>query len=60
MRIGLTARGNTIEEIISQARSAEAEGFTSLWFASMTLGDPLVALATAGRATPIWLSPPVW
>jgi F420-dependent oxidoreductase-like protein len=51
VRIGLTARGDTVEEIVSLARSAEADGFTSLWFASITLGDPLVALAIAGRET---------
>jgi F420-dependent oxidoreductase-like protein len=51
MRIGLTARGTTIEDLIAQALLREAEGFSSLWFASITQGDPLVAMALVGRAT---------
>jgi F420-dependent oxidoreductase-like protein len=51
MRIGLSAKGNTIDEIIDQARRAEADGFTSLWFGSPIMGDPLVAMAIAGRET---------
>ena len=30
---------------------AEADGFSSLWYASGVTGDPLVAMAIAGRAT---------
>jgi len=31
--------------------AAEADGFASLWYASAVAGDPLVAIALAGRAT---------
>ena len=51
MRIGLTGGGSTPERIIEQAQQAEADGFHSLWYASGVLGDPLVAMALAGRAT---------
>ena len=51
MRIGLTARGSTVEEIVEHAQWAEAQGFSSVWYASVTAGDPLVAMALAGRAT---------
>jgi len=51
MRIGLTGGGATADRIIQQAVDAEADGFTSLWYASAVFGDPLVAMALAGRAT---------
>ncbi len=51
MRIGLGAGAPTIERIIEQAEEAEAAGFTSLWLPSAVLGDPLTAIAVAGRAT---------
>jgi F420-dependent oxidoreductase-like protein len=51
MRIGLGAGAPTIDRIIEQAEEAEAAGFTSLWFPSNVLGDPLAAIAVAGRAT---------
>jgi F420-dependent oxidoreductase-like protein len=51
MRIGLTGGGSTVEKIVAQARQAEADGFTSLWYASSVAGDPLVAMAIAGRGT---------
>ena len=51
MRIGLTGGGTTVEQIIEQAQRAEADGFTSLWYASVVMGDPLVPMAIAGRAT---------
>jgi F420-dependent oxidoreductase-like protein len=51
MRIGLTGWGSTPERIIEQAQRAEADGFQSLWFANIVQGDPLVAMALAGRAT---------
>ena len=51
MRIGLSGGGASIERIVEQAREAEADGFTSLWYASAVAGDPLVAMAIAGRAT---------
>ncbi len=37
--------------MVEQAQRAEAEGFSSLWYASAIGGDPLVAMALAGRAT---------
>ncbi|RBM21875.1 LLM class F420-dependent oxidoreductase [Prauserella sp. PE36] len=51
MRIGLTGGGSSPERIVQQARRAEADGFSSLWFASLVEGDPLVAMALAGRET---------
>src|SRR3954468_24222650 len=51
MRIGLTGGGSTADRIVQQAVEAEADGFTSLWYASAVFGDPLVAMALAGRAT---------
>src|SRR5258708_21410430 len=51
MRIGLTGGGATADRIVQQAVEAEADGFTSLWYASAVFGDPLVAMALAGRAT---------
>ena len=37
--------------MIEQAKRAEADGFTSLWYASLVGGDPLVGIALAGRET---------
>jgi F420-dependent oxidoreductase-like protein len=51
MRIGLGAGAPTIDRIVEQAVEAEAAGFTSLWFPSAVLGDPLAPIAVAGRAT---------
>jgi F420-dependent oxidoreductase-like protein len=51
MRIGLPGSGTTVEKVVRQAEQAEADGFSSLWYASAVLGDPLVAMALAGRAT---------
>src|SRR4051812_41813969 len=51
MRIGLTGGGATADRIVQQAIDAEADGFSSLWYASAVFGDPLVAMALAGRAT---------
>ena len=51
MRIGLPGGGATVDKIIRQAERAEADGFASLWYASAVAGDPLVAMALAGRAT---------
>jgi F420-dependent oxidoreductase-like protein len=51
MRIGLGAGAPAIDRIIEQAEEAEAAGFTTLWFPSSVLGDPLAAMAVAGRAT---------
>lgn len=51
MRIGLTGGGSSVDRIVEQAQQAEAEGFSALWYASSVAGDPLVAMAMAGRAT---------
>ena len=51
MRIGLTGGGATVDRMIEQAIEAEAEGFHHLWYASAVGGDPMVAIAMAGRAT---------
>lgn len=51
MRIGLTGGGATVDRMVEQAKRAEDEGFTSLWYASAVAGDPLIAIAVAGRAT---------
>ena len=51
MRIGLTGGGSSADRIVQQAIDAEADGFTSLWFASAVFGDPLVPMAMAGKAT---------
>jgi F420-dependent oxidoreductase-like protein len=51
MRIGLTGGASIVDKIVQQAQQAETEGFTSLWYGSTVAGDPLVAMAMAGRAT---------
>jgi F420-dependent oxidoreductase-like protein len=51
VRIGLTGGGKSVERVVDQARQAEADGFSSLWYASIVTGDPLVAIAFAGRET---------
>jgi F420-dependent oxidoreductase-like protein len=53
MRIGLGAGATTIDRIIEQAVEAEAAGFATLWYPSQVLGDPLAAMAVAGRATSV-------
>src|SRR5689334_23286541 len=51
MRIGLNGGAATADRMIEQAQRAEADGFSSLWYASAIFGDPLVAMALAGHAT---------
>ena len=51
MRIGLTGGASSVDKIVAQAQQAEADGFSALWYASAVAGDPLVAMALAGRAT---------
>jgi F420-dependent oxidoreductase-like protein len=51
MRLGLSGGGASVDAMIQQAVQAEADGFTSLWYASAVGGDPLIAMAMAGRAT---------
>lgn len=51
MRIGLPGGGATVDRIIDNAIEAEADGFTSLWFAGAAGIEPLVVLPLVGRAT---------
>jgi F420-dependent oxidoreductase-like protein len=51
MRIGLTGGASTVKKVIAQAERAEVDGFNALWYASVVTGDPLVAMAMAGRQT---------
>ena len=51
VRIGLTAVAGTTDKVVEHAQAAERDGFASMWFASYLAGDPLVAMAIAGRAT---------
>jgi F420-dependent oxidoreductase-like protein len=51
MRIGLSGGGRDVERIIEQAKQAEADGFNALWYAGAVGGDPLIAMAMAGRET---------
>ena len=51
MRIGLTGGAATVDGIVRQAEEAERDGFHALWYASAVAGDPLAAMAVAGRAT---------
>src|ERR1700758_1075527 len=51
MRIGLTGGGDTVDRVVAQARQAQADGVSALWSASLVTGDPLVAMAIAGRET---------
>jgi len=52
MRIGLSGGGSTADRIIEQAKAAEADGFSAIWYQStIGIGDPLVAAAVAGRET---------
>ncbi len=51
MRIGLSGGGASIARVIEQAKDAERDGFSSLWYPSAAGGDPLVPIAVAGRET---------
>ncbi len=51
MRIGLNGGAATVDRMVEQAVRTEEEGFSSLWYPSAVAGDPLVAMALAGRAT---------
>lgn len=51
MRIGLTGRPKTTVELVEQARLAEKNGFSSVWYDRSVLADPLAAIAVAGRET---------
>ncbi len=51
MRIGLGGGATSIDRIVEQALEAERDGFATVWYPSAVLGDPLAAIAVAGRAT---------
>jgi F420-dependent oxidoreductase-like protein len=51
MRIGLTGAAVSADAVVRQAERAEADGFSTLWCPGGVLGDPLVGMALAGRAT---------
>ncbi|MBS1696359.1 MAG: TIGR03564 family F420-dependent LLM class oxidoreductase [Actinobacteria bacterium] len=51
MRIGLTGGAATTDGVVRQAKLAEQQGFTSLWYASNVTADPLASMAIAGRET---------
>jgi F420-dependent oxidoreductase-like protein len=51
VRIGLTGGGASVDQVVAQAKQAESDGFSALWYASAVTGDPLVAMAIAGRET---------
>ena len=52
MRIGLTGAGATADRLVEQAKRAEADGFTSMWYPGAAGGgDPLPVMTLAGRAT---------
>ncbi|MEY2570251.1 MAG: hypothetical protein QOE63_601 [Acidimicrobiaceae bacterium] len=51
MRIGLTGGAASTDKMVEQAQRAEADGFHALWYPGAVGGDPLIAMAIAGRAT---------
>jgi F420-dependent oxidoreductase-like protein len=51
MRIGLSGGASTVARMVDQAVEAEADGFTTLWYAGAIGYDPLATIAIAGRAT---------
>jgi F420-dependent oxidoreductase-like protein len=51
MRLGITARGSTPDEIVEHAREAERHGFSSVWYSHLLMGDPLAVMVLAGQAT---------
>jgi F420-dependent oxidoreductase-like protein len=51
MKIGLTGGARTVDKLVEQAKRAEADGFSALWYASVVAGDPMAPIAVAGRET---------
>jgi hypothetical protein len=51
MRIGLSGGGPTIERMVEQALQAEADGFTTVWYAGATAGDPLIPMSHVNGAS---------
>jgi F420-dependent oxidoreductase-like protein len=52
MDIGLNIGGATVDEVVRNAQSAEAQGFRSAWIANIFGIDAITACAIAGRAAP--------
>ncbi len=55
MRIGLfsgTVNEGTIDDVVAEARQAEADGFSSFWTAQIFGHDALTVLAIVGREVP--------
>jgi F420-dependent oxidoreductase-like protein len=52
MKIGMGVGGRTVDEVISGAERAVAEGFDSGWLANIFGLDAIMAAAIAGRAVP--------
>lgn len=51
MRIGLNGGAASAERMVEQAKRAEADGYSSMWYPSAIGIDPLAAMAMAGAAT---------
>ena len=51
IRIGISGGGPTVDRLIDHAVRAEADGFTSLWYAGGGGVDPFVVAPLVGRAT---------
>lgn len=51
VRIGLSGGGSDLDRMVDQVVEAEADGFTSMWYAGAIGVDPLVLLPVLGRAT---------
>jgi F420-dependent oxidoreductase-like protein len=51
VRIGISGGAATVDRVIEQVQQAEADGFSTVWFPGATMGDPLAAMAAAGRAS---------
>lgn len=52
MKIGIGVGGRTVDEVVSQAERAIADGFDSTWIANIFGLDAIMAAAIAGRAVP--------
>jgi F420-dependent oxidoreductase-like protein len=55
MRIGIIgggADGGTIDDLVEEARRAEADGFASFWLSQIFGHDAITALAVVGREVP--------
>ena len=55
MRIGVfgdTINDGTVDDVVGQARQAEADGFATFWAPQIFGHDALTALAVVGREVP--------